>query len=146
MATKQRIVYGTKNEWSGDGGTTYTDIAEVKSLVIPEISVEYLDATNTDSTGGFREFIAGLNDAGEISITAGYTSDIFETAFGYQSNKTLVKFRTTLPLEDGQTSTGDVFEFDGLVSPQVATNDIGEIIGLNLNIRVSGAPTFTKGS
>lgn len=144
MATKQRIVYGATSEWGTDG-STYTDIPEVKGLVVPETSIEYLDATSLDSTGGFREFIPGLKDAGEVSIPCGYTSAAYETAVGYQTNATLVYFQTTLPVETGQ-ATGDVFEFTGYVSPALETNAVGEIIAMNLNIRTSGAVTYTKGT
>jgi len=146
MATKQRIVYGATTEWSGDGGTTFTSIPEVKGLIVPETQIEYQDATNLDSTGGFREFIPGLNDAGEITIPAGYTSGAYAEAEGYRSNKTLVYFKTELPKETGQTTTGDLFEFTGYISPALETNDVGDIIALNLNIRTSGAVTFTEGS
>ena len=146
MATKQRIVYGATAEWSGDGGTTFTTIPEVKGLVVPEVQIEYQDATSLDSTGGFREYVAGLKDAGEISIPCGYTSAAYEEAEGYRSNGTLVYFKTELPMESGQSTSGDTFEFTGYVSPALETNDIGDIIAMNLNIRTSGNVTFTKGS
>jgi len=146
MATKQRIVYGAKVEWSSDGGTIYTVIPEVKGLAVPEIQVEYPDATNLDSPGGFREFVAGLKDAGEISIPAGYTSGAYNTAVGFQANATLIFFKTTLPKETGQATTGDVFVFSGFVSPRLETNAVGEIISMSLNIRTSGNVTFTQGA
>lgn len=144
MATKQRIVYGATTEWGTDG-VAYVAIPEVKGLAVPETEIEYQDATSLDSTGGFREYIPGLKDAGEISIPCGYTSDGYDTAVGYQAAGTLIYFRTTLPLETGQTS-GDVFEFTGYVSPALETNEVGDIISMSLNIRTSGSPTFTKGA
>jgi len=146
MATKQRIVYGATTEWSDDSGSTWTAIPEVKGLIVPETQIEYQDATSLDSAGGFREFIPGLKDAGEITIPCGYTSTAYEDAEGYRSAGTLIDFKTELPLETGQSTTGDTFEFSGYVSPALETNDIGDIIALNLNIRTSGAVTFTKGS
>ena len=146
MPTKQRIVYGATAEWSGDGGTTFTTIPEVKGVAVPEVTQEYQEATSLDSAGGFREYVAGLKDAGEISIPMGYTSDGYETAEGYRAAGTLVHFKTELPLETGQSTTGDVFEFTGLVVPKLEQNGIGDILGMTLDIRVSGQPTFTKGS
>lgn len=142
--TKQRIVYGATSEWGTDG-TTYTNVPECTALAVPNVEVEYLDATNLESPGGFREYIAGLQDAGTLEIPCGYSSDAYETAFGYQVAKTLVHFRTTLPLEDGQTS-GDVFTFTAFVNPQLPTNAVGEIISMSLMLRISGQPTFTKGA
>lgn len=145
MATKQRIVYGATTEWSGDGGTTFTNVPECKGLVIPEVQVEYQDATSLDSQGGFREYVPGLKDAGEISIPCGYTSGAYADAEGYRAAGTLVHFKTTMPVETGQ-STGDTFEFTGYISPALETNDVGDIIAMNLNIRTSGNVTFTEGA
>lgn len=145
MATKQRIAYGATIEWGTDG-TTYASIPEAEGLAVPEVQVEYIDVTNMDSAGGFREFIAGLKDAGEITIPCGYTSAAYATAVGYQTNGTLVYFRTELPLETGQSTTGDIFVFTGYVTPRLQTNAVGEAIKMDLVIRTSGNVTFTAGS
>lgn len=144
MATKQRIVWGAKTQWATAGGTL-ADIPEVKGLAVPVPTVEYQDATSLDSAGGYREFVAGLKDAGEISLPCGYTTAGYETAYGYFTNGTLLDFETTLPIETGQ-ATGDVFAFQGFVTPEMETNAVGDIIGMSLSIRVSGAPTWTKGT
>lgn len=144
MATKQRIVWGAQTEWSADG-TTYTRIPECNGLAVPGITTEYQDVTSLDSPNGFREFIPGLKDAGEISIPCGYTTAGYNQAVQFQLAGTLIHFRTTLPLETGQTS-GDVFEFTGYVTPEMEQNGVGDPIGMNLNIRTSGAPDFTEGA
>ena len=144
MATKQRIAYGASVEWGTDG-STYTDIPEVEGLAVPEVQIEYHDVTSFDSTGGFREYIAGLKDAGEITIPCGYTTALYTSAVGYQTNGTLIYFKTTLPLETGQTD-GDEFEFTGYVTPRLQTNAVGEPIKLELVVRTSGNVTYTAGS
>lgn len=145
MATKARIVYGASSKWGTDG-TTYTDIPEAKAIAVPEEQIEYQDVTNLDSAGGFREFIPGLRDNGEVTIPCNYTSGAYATAKGYSDNKTLIYFETTMPLETGQSTTGDVFEFTGYVTPRLETNEVGDPIMMNLVIRTSGAVTFTQGS
>lgn len=145
MATKQRIVYGATSEWSGDGGTTFENIPEAKGLVVPTVETDYPEVTSLDSPNGFREFIPGLKDAGQISIPAGYTTAGYAEAVGYQTNGTLVEFKTTMPLETGQT-VADTFEFTGYVTAALETNEIGEPIAMNINIRTSGDVTFTEGS
>lgn len=144
MPTKQRIVYGATSEWSTDG-TTWANVPEAKGIAVPSPEQEYQDATNLESPGGYREFVAGLKDPGAVEIPCGYTSGGYETAHGYFTNGTLVHYRTTLPLEVGQSS-GDVFTYTGFVTPQLETNEVGEIIGMNLAVKVSGQPTFTKGA
>ncbi len=149
MATKQRIVYGATSEWGTDGNT-YTAIPECKSLAVPAVEIEYQDATNLASPGGYREYVPGLKDAGSVEITCGYSSAGYETAHGYMTNNymthtTMVYFRTTMPLETGQ-STGDVFTFTGYVTPRLETNQVGDIIGMTLAVRVTGQPSFQRGS
>lgn len=145
MATKQRIAYGAAVEWGTDG-VAYTGIPEAEGLAVPEVQIEYHDVTNFDSAGGFREFIAGLKDAGEITIPCGYTTALYTSAVGYQTNGTLIYFRTELPLETGQSTTGDEFKFTGYVTPRLQTNAVGEPIKMDLVIRTSGNVTFTAGS
>jgi hypothetical protein len=144
MATKQRIVYGASVEWGTDG-STWADVPECKGLAVPTIEIEYQDATHLESPGGFREYITGLKDAGAIEVPCGYSSAAYEDAHGYMSNGTLVYFQTTMPLETGQ-ATGDVFAFTGYVVPKLETNAVGDIIGMMLAIRVTGQPTFTRGT
>jgi hypothetical protein len=143
MATKQRIVYGATSQW-GTGGTL-ADIPECKGIAVPNVEIEYQDATHLQSPNGFREYVAGLKDAGTIEIPCGYSSAGYNEAHGYMSNGTLVEFETTMPLESGQT-TGDVFAFTGFVTPQLNTDGVGEIIGMTLSVRISGQPSFTQGS
>ncbi|RBO54065.1 hypothetical protein DSD19_06285 [Rhodovulum sp. BSW8] len=147
MATKQRIVHGAASKW-GDASAdpvVYAAIPECKALVVPVIEPEWIDATSLDSSGGFREYVKGLTDPGEIEIPCGYTSALFATADGYREDGTLLSIETTLPLERGQT-TPDKFVFEGYVTPSIQGDDVGGIIGLSLKIRCTGAYTFTAGS
>jgi len=143
MPTKALIVSGATSQWGTDG-TTYQSIPEAQSLVVPTTEVEYVEATNLDS-GGFREFVPGLKDAGELTIPCNYTPDLYSAAQGYRQNGTLVYFQTTLPVFQGQTS-GDVFTFRGYVTPSLETNATGEIISLNLGVRTSGVVTYAGGA
>ena len=144
MATNQRIVYGATSKWSTNG-STFTDIPECKGIAVPTIEVEYQEATHLQSPGGFREYVAGLKDAGAITIPCGYSSDGYASAHTYMTDGTLIYFETTMPTETGQSS-GDVFAFTGYLVPQLETNEVGAIIALNLAIRTTGQPTFTEGA
>ena len=141
MATKQRIVYGATSKWGTDG-STWADIAECKGIAVPTVEVEYQDATHFQSPSGFREYVAGLKDAGAIEIPCGYSSAAYALAHGYMTNGTLVYFQTIMPTETGQV-VGDTFEFTGYVTPKLETNAVGDIISMMLAVRTSGAPTFT---
>lgn len=50
------------------GSATGTAIAQVTSISGPGLSAETLDVTSHDSSGGFREFLSGVKDGGEIAL------------------------------------------------------------------------------
>jgi predicted secreted protein len=54
----------------GDGASpeVFTAVAEVLTISGPELSTEEIDVTSLDSSGGFKETIAGLRDAGSVSF------------------------------------------------------------------------------
>jgi len=61
----------------GDGSSSesFTAIAEVINITGPQLTRDFIDVTNLDSTDGYREFIAGFRDSGEVTITANWTRD-----------------------------------------------------------------------
>lgn len=59
----------------GDGGGTevFTAIAEIiGDLAGPNITQDTIEMTNHSSTSASREYLAGLNDAGEVSFEFNY--------------------------------------------------------------------------
>ncbi len=137
-------VYGSTFGW-GTAEGTYTDIAEVTNLVIPEVQQDYIEVTNSDSPNGFREYIPGLKDGGEFGIELNYSHAMMTLAYGYNTNSTLIYFETVLPAADDQ-STGDVFTWAAYVRPSVPQAAIDEEVKLVLNLRVSGEVVHTEGT
>lgn len=58
---------GTLLEKDKDGMGDWRVIAKCKSISGPSFEADEIDVTTHDSAGGFREFIRGLVDPGEIS-------------------------------------------------------------------------------
>ena len=54
----------------GDGASpeVFNDIAQVNAIGGPDMSAEMLDVTTHSSTGGKKEFVAGLVDNGEVTL------------------------------------------------------------------------------
>lgn len=146
--TGKIIGYGGKQERSLDG-VTYASVPGCKGVVVPKAETEYKDVTDLDSVDGFREWLPGLKDAGVIELPCHYTADGYEQQLSDQAASVAagvpIYYRVTLAVAAGQ-STGDVFEFRGYPTPSVENNDMGEVIGMTVSIRTSGAPDFTKGT
>lgn len=142
--TQAIIAYGSLVERSQDG-STFTPIIEAKGVAVPQVEQEYVEVTHLQSPGGFREYIKGLKDAGELTVPANYTSAGFQQQLSDQNFNGAISYRVTLPAAQGQT-TGDMFEFQGYPSPALETGDTGEVIGMTITIRTTGDFTFTAGS
>ncbi|MGB1389499.1 MAG: hypothetical protein ACPG61_11495 [Paracoccaceae bacterium] len=143
--SKQIIAYGAIVERSLDG-TAFTEIPECRGVAIPMVETDYKDVTSLDSPNGFREYIKGLKDAGVISVPCGYTAAGYEQQVGDQNAADAIYYRTTLKTAPGQ-ATGDVFEFRGFPTPKVeAGGDVGEPVGMSIDIRTTGDVTWSKGT
>jgi hypothetical protein len=70
MATGAMIGHGSQF-MIGDGGApeVFTAVAEVKTITGPALVRDTPDATHMASPEKWREYIAGLRDAGEVSMT-----------------------------------------------------------------------------
>lgn len=139
----QIIPFGGTVEVSSDG-STFSEVPEAKALPVPATTTEYPEVTSLDSTGGFREFMNGLKDAGEVSFQCGYTPAGYALLDGLDGVKAY--WRVTFPLAPSQSSTGDIFTFRGFVTPSVDAGDVGAPVNIDATVRISGAPTFTQGS
>lgn len=144
MASKQIISYGATVERSTDG-ITYTSIPECKGVAVPEVEQDYVDVTNLDSPNGYREYIKGLKDAGEIEVPCGYTSAGFEQQLADEAASDAIYYRITFKAAPNQT-VGDQFLYRGFPTPKLAPGDIGEQIDMNITIRVTGDYTWIRGA
>ena len=105
-----------------------------------ELSSDTIDVTTLDSDGGYREFINGFKDAGEVSVEgfffagkdAGQKSmyDLFESGASEE-------FTITCPIETGASWT-----FNGLVTGFATSVDLEDPLSFSATIKVSGKPTL----
>jgi len=125
-------------------GTTITfGAAEIKGLTsIGEVSpeAEELDATTLDSAGGYREFIQGFKDSGELSLTGFFDkTDVGQTALrtGFGTG-TAAATVITFPASNG------VVSFQSWVkSYSLGAADVDGIVGFAATLRITGAVTLT---
>lgn len=119
-----------------------TAIAGLTSIGGLELSADTIDVTTLDSDGGYREFIAGFKDAGEVSLE-GYQE--FEAGKGQKDLYDLYEsgdeedFTITFP-------GGAKWEFKGIVVGFSTSADLEDPLGFSASIKVSGRPTLTVGT
>lgn len=129
---------GTTLKYTPAQGTQVT-IGKLTSVGEISPDSEEVDVTTLDSTGGYREFIQGFRDSGELEIS-GYhdKSDGGQAALrtAYASGAS-GSFLVTFP--DGATVS-----FSGFVkSHTVGSAEVDGAIGFGAVIRISGAITVT---
>ena len=125
-------------------GTTITfDAKEIGALTsIGEITPdsEELDATTLDSQGGYREFLQGFKDSGEVTLSGYYDkADTGQQALitGYGTG-TVSAVAIAFPNSAGGAT------FNAYVkSFTLGSADVDGIVGFGATLRISGAVTTT---
>jgi predicted secreted protein len=126
----------------------YIKIAELQTIQRSGSKSDLADVTNMESIGGYREYLATLRDAGDVSFSGNYipndaTQQQLQTLF---DGATLSAWQIVLPPGDGYPTSLGTWAFNAYV----ASNDYdlphdkeGKISG---KLKITGKPTFTAGS
>lgn len=123
-----------------DNGGSYGTIAYVRDIGGPNISLDTIEVTTHSSTGGWREFIAGLLDGGEVSLdlfidlsqaTQGNSTGLLSELTG----RTVEGFRITWP--DASTAT-----FNALVTNWEPGAVVDGALSGSVTLKITGAVTF----
>jgi len=122
---------------NGDGPPeTFTDVADVTNIDVLDVDVDKIDMTSHGSTGGWREFEAGLKDAGELSMDLNYDPSVHGTLFsaiGVTKNWKIV-------LTDSGAAT---VTFAGFISGFKAAAPYDDKLSGTFTLKVTGAVTIT---
>lgn len=128
----------------GDGATpeVFTAIAEVTSIDGPSMELETIEITNHSSEDGWREYVGGLLDAGEISLefnflptdaTQGYGGGLLQDMV----NRTKRNFELVFP-DSGATTWG----FTALVTKFETSAPHDDKLSGSATLKLSGKPTL----
>ena len=123
----------------------YVTILGIKSISGPSISRETHDTTVMTSPGGWREFIGGLKDGGEVSFTANWlprdtTQSDLQDEFDKDSCESRSNWRIVVPACPGEPEV--YLEFAGVLTGQNIEIPMDDLMGFEGTIKVSGRPTL----
>lgn len=129
---------------AGNGAATevFTTISEVTNIGGPGLALDPIEVTNMDSTAGWREFIGGLLDGGEVSISINYKPDnaTHNAANGLindMENRTKRNFQ--LIFSDSGNTT---FSFTALVTGFESTAPVDGHLTADVTFKITGQPTL----
>jgi len=128
----------------GDGqpSEVFTTIAEVTEISGPSLEQESLEVTSHDSSGGFREFVGGLIDGGEITLTINYvpteaTHNATTGLIADLKNMIVRNFQLVFP-DSGSTT----WNLSALVQSFEPTEPVDDKLGADVTLKVTGEPTL----
>lgn len=123
----------------------YVTVLGIKSISGPSITRDTHDTTVMTSPGGWREFIGGLKDGGEVSFTANWlprdeSQTDLASEFDKDSCESRSDWRIVVPACPGEP---EVFlEFQGILTGQNIEIPMDDLMGFEGTIKVSGRPTL----
>jgi predicted secreted protein len=116
-------------------------IAELQNISGPNRSRDTIDVSSHDSADGFREFVGGFADGGEVSIDGNFypadTDGQYALNTAYEAG-TASTFTMTFP-----ASTGSTFSFSAIVTAFNTTSPHDGKLGFTATLKISGKPTFS---
>lgn len=135
----------------GDGASpeNFITILGIKGLGGPSISRDTHDTTVMTSPGGWREFIGGLKDGGEVTFqanwlprdeTQGQAEGGLMAEFDKDSCESRSNWRIVVPACPGEPEV--YLEFAGILSGQNIDIPMDDLMGFEGTIKVSGRPTL----
>lgn len=115
-------------------------IANLTSISGIEITADTIDVTTLDSLGGYKEFINGFKDAGEVGIEGYFDASEGQMSFqGSIDTGTAEAYTIEFP-----PMLGASWQFDGIVTNfKVGDAEMDGTIAFGATIKISGKPTLT---
>lgn len=115
-------------------------ILGLKSIGGVDVSAETIDTTDLETSDGYKTFIGGFKDGGEVSCSGNFLPDdtTGQKAFwDLLGTGAVTQFIITFPSTMGATWT-----FNGVVTGFSTNADLEDLITFDGKIKVSGAPVL----
>lgn len=124
--------------WSG---SAWVPLAEVNSIEGPTMSRDFIDTTALDTVGGYRTYITGFRDAGDVTLNMNFTRTTYDAMIADFESSLPQNYEIVIP-DDDHTS----IEFEGYVTEVPLSISPDDKITANVTIKVSGQPSVNSGS
>ncbi|HUV56283.1 MAG TPA: phage tail tube protein [Dehalococcoidales bacterium] len=128
--------FGTLLSWNGE------DLAELTSISGPTESMDTIDVTSHGSASGFREFVAGLHDGGEISFEGNFIKGDSDGQIAMHTDFQTGQVRAWIIKMPGYASAPGVAG-NGYITAFSINYPFDDKISLSGTIKVTGKPVLT---
>lgn len=118
------------------GSPVFTDLAGITNISGPGISREVLDVSAHDSPDGYREFLGGIKDPGEVSLDVNYDPKVHDVWMDDLDD--------TVPRDYIITySDGSTEEFKALLTNFEPSAPFDDKLSASATFKVTGKPEST---
>ena len=140
MATQAISGVGTEFHRYNETSHKWDAIAEITSIKGPGMKREQIEVTSLDSTGGYKEFIAGFREAGTISLTMNFRRSNYDLLKAdFESNA--IQYYEIILGDTVLTS----FEFEGLVTELPLSISAKDAVTMDVSILITGVVHVNSG-
>ena len=114
-------------------------VGSLKSISGIEISADTLDVSDLGNSTGYREFLQGFKDAGEVALSGFYDGDDVGQAevFTIIESGEVVDCSIVFP-----TAIGKTWSFKAVVTKFATSADLDDAVTFEASLKVSGKPTL----
>ena len=127
-------VLGYNVDFSIYNGSAYVQIAEVTNITWPGYKRDAIDVTYMDSASSFREYIAGLIDAGEVSVEMNWVPSATDPILAAMTAG-VGQFKI-------QYNGGVNIVFRAIVTGWSTQSPLGEKLSGTATFKLTGVPTW----
>lgn len=127
----------------GDGAEieSFTAIAEIKDVAGPELKRDTKDSTHHGSVDGWKEFVPGLKDGGELSFKVNLLHETITWVDTELAKDTTTNWQLVYPYESS-SGKRDAWTFAGILTGFKPSEDT--ILEADITIKVSGKPVSAE--
>lgn len=129
-------VLGLQTEIRIEIAAVMTNIPYATAITMPGIQFDTVDVTTNTSPNGFREFIPGLADGGEVTFTLNWHDDeaTHQELWEAQQAREVVGFEIAFP----QYDTNNLYAFEGFVTGLPHNSPIDAQVTVDVTIKITG--------
>lgn len=126
----------------GDGNSAseqFSSVAEINTISGPNITRDVIDVTSLDSTDGWREFIAGFRDGGEVTLELNFTIAGYDKFLDYLQLDESNNYQCVLP-----DTTNTTLGYAAIITNLGLAVPTDSKVTQSVTLKVTGAVTLTS--